>query len=125
MRVGRTSGFHHDGRYSYGQVLALTQATLEKVMKNEGIEARDLRAFTGHQSNVSLLGHLSDQLGVPWERQWHNVSWAGNQGAAGVLTAFSAGWERDRDQLTDGDYVAMAAVGGGYSAGAALLQWCA
>ena len=123
VRVRPGGTFHHDGRYSYQQVMKLSEQCADEVLGEAGLTGADVRAFVGHQSNLRLLADLGDRLCVPWERQWHNVEWAGNQGAAGVATAFSAGWAANRDALVDGDHVLLAAVGGGYSGSATLLRW--
>jgi 3-oxoacyl-[acyl-carrier-protein] synthase-3 len=123
VNVPRDSTFRHDGRYSYQQVLRLSQECAGRVLGPAGVSATDLAAFVGHQSNVHLLGELGGRLGVPWDRQWHNVEWAGNQSAAGVASAFSGGWTEHRDGLVEGDHVLLTSVGGGYSGGAALLRW--
>jgi len=123
VRVRHHGHFHHDGRYSYQQVLDLSERTATQVLKNAGLGAGDLYAFVGHQSNVRLLAALGERLGIGWDRQWHNVEWAGNQAGAGVATAFSLGWAEHGDDLTPGDHVLLAAVGGGYSGGAILLEW--
>lgn len=123
VRVRRGGHFQHDGRYSRGQVIDLTEATCKQVLASEGIDPASVRVFVGHQSNIPLLRDIGERLGVPWDRQWHNVEWAGNQGGAGVLTALSAGLHANPGKLRRGDYVLVAAVGGGYSAGAVLLEW--
>jgi 3-oxoacyl-[acyl-carrier-protein] synthase-3 len=123
VRVRHHGLFHHDGRYSYQQVLDLSERTAREVLKSAGLESGELRAFVGHQSNMRLLEALGERLGIDWDRQWHNVEWAGNQAGAGVATAFSAGWHANGAGLRPGDHVLLAAVGGGYSAGAVLLEW--
>jgi 3-oxoacyl-[acyl-carrier-protein] synthase-3 len=123
VRVRRGGSFRHDGRYSYQQVLTLSSKGAAEVLGRVGASAADLRAFVGHQSNLRLLAELGDRLGVAWDRQWHNVAWAGNQGAAGVATAFSGGWHDHAEELADGDLVLLTAVGGGYSGAALLLRW--
>jgi 3-oxoacyl-[acyl-carrier-protein] synthase-3 len=122
VRVRRGGHFHHDGRYSREMVIELTNRTCRRVLEQAGATVGDVRAFVGHQSNVPLLIDVGDKLDLPFDRQWHNVEWAGNQGGAGVITAFSAGWHAHEDELVDGDLVLLAAVGGGYSGGAALLR---
>jgi 3-oxoacyl-[acyl-carrier-protein] synthase-3 len=123
VNVPRDSTFRHDGRYSYRQVLRLSTHAATTVLDRAGVAPSELAAFVGHQSNLHLLGELGERIGVPWEKQWHNVEWAGNQSAAGVATAFSGGWIDHREQLRDGDHVLLTSVGGGYSGGAALLRW--
>jgi 3-oxoacyl-(acyl-carrier-protein) synthase III len=123
VRVPRGGSFHHDGRYSRKQVLAMTESTCARVLDDAGVGPDDVRVFVGHQSNILLLQELSERLGIPWRRQWHNVEWAGNQGGAGVLSAFSSGLTGHDNGLQPGDLVLLAAVGGGYAAGATLLEW--
>ncbi len=123
VRVRRGGHFHHDGRYSRSQVIELTYRTCQEVLAGAGLGIGDITAFVGHQSNIPLLQDVGDRLGLDWDRQWHNVEWAGNQGGAGLLTAFSAGWQHHGGELTPGDHVLLAAVGGGYSSGAVLLEW--
>lgn len=123
VRVPRGGSFAHDGRYSRSRVVFLTRATCAEVLAGAGATGSDVRAFVGHQSNIPLLHQVGEELGVPWSRQWHNVEWAGNQGGAGALTALSAGMHEHGADLDAGDLILVAAVGGGYSAGAALLEW--
>lgn len=124
VRVRRGGTFVHDGRYSYQQVIKLTQAVGLRLLDAAGVSGSDLAAYVGHQSNLNLLAAVGEQLEIPWNRQWHNVEWAGNQGGAGVITALSGGWKDHAGSLRDGDLVLVTAVGGGYSAGGALLRYC-
>jgi 3-oxoacyl-[acyl-carrier-protein] synthase-3 len=123
VRVPRGGTFEHDGRYSYEQVCVLTEKAASRVLSDAGVSAADITAFVGHQSNVRLLRAVGDRLGIAWPRQWRNVEWAGNQGGAGVMTAFIEGWHDNRASLRHGDHVLLAAVGGGYTSGAVLLRW--
>lgn len=123
VRVRRGGTFHHDGRYSRQQVLDLSEACALDVFAQAGIGPADIDHLVCHQSNIPLLRDLSERLGVDFERQWHNVEWAGNQGGAGVVTAFSDGWSSLDETPTAGRRALLAAVGGGYTAGAVLLRW--
>ncbi|MGZ4785832.1 MAG: 3-oxoacyl-ACP synthase III family protein [Acidimicrobiales bacterium] len=123
VRVRRGGTFRHDGRYSRQQVLDMSEACALDVLAQVGIGPADIDHLVCHQSNIPLLRDLSERLGVDFERQWHNVEWAGNQGGAGVVTAFSGGWAGLDEPIADGRRVLLAAVGGGYTAGAVLLRW--
>jgi len=123
VRVRHHDTFAHDGHYSYQQVLDLTDKASRQLLDGVGLTPRDLVAFVGHQSNIRLLREVGERLGIDWQRQWHNVEWAGNQAGAGVATAFSAGWRAHTGEIRPGDHIVLAAVGGGYAVGAALLQY--
>jgi 3-oxoacyl-[acyl-carrier-protein] synthase-3 len=83
----------------------------------------DLRAFVCHQANMRLIDALAERLGVESHQHWHNVEMFGNQGAAGVLSAFCAGVERHVDELRDGDLFLLTVYGAGFTGGSALLRW--
>ena len=123
VRVRRGGTFRHDGRYSRQQVLDMSEACAIDVLAQAGIGPADIDHLVCHQSNIPLLKDLSERLGVDFDKQWHNVEWAGNQGGAGVVTAFSGGWSSLDEPPTAGRRVLLAAVGGGYTAGAVLLRW--
>lgn len=123
VRVPRTGHFRHDNRSAFQHVMFMGEKTVRAALDQAGATIDDVRAFVGHQANRSVLGALGERLRVPWERQWHNFEWAGNQGGAGVLTAFSSGWSEHQATLTAGDRVVLSAVGSGFGAGAAVLRW--
>lgn len=119
----RRGHFQSDGRYSFSQVMALGSGSILSVLDRNDLEPADVVGLAFHQASRRVLEEISTCTGVPVERHWHNYEWAGNQTAAGVLTAFSAGWQAHRAELTPGDHVVIAAVGGGYAGGAVLLRW--
>lgn len=123
--VHRAGHFRSDGRFSFGQVMRLAGLVIGRLLSEHGIAATDLTAFAVHQASARVVETLAANMGVSIEKSWHNFEWAGNQSASGVVTAFSQGWRAARPSLRDGDLVLLAAVGGGYTAGAALLRWAA
>ena len=119
----RAGHFRSDGRFSFEQVMRLSGIVVGRLFADHDVTAADLTAFAVHQASAKVVGSLAESVGVSIERSWQNYEWAGNQSASGVVTAFSAGWHAARPTLRDGDLVLLAAVGGGYTAGAALLRW--
>ena len=55
------------------------------------------------------------------EQVFVNVDRYGNTGAASVYVALEEAWRRKR--LSTGDLVLLAAFGGGFTWGAALVRW--
>jgi 3-oxoacyl-[acyl-carrier-protein] synthase-3 len=98
---------------------------LDELLGAAGIGVADLRAFVCHQANLRLIERVADDLGVAPERHWHNVAWAGNTASAGAPTALFQGIEANRDQLVDGDLIAVVTVGSGLNVIGALLRWVA
>lgn len=123
VRLPRHGHFKHDNREAFRHVLELGEQVVCDALAEAQLGVDDVRVMVGHQANEAVLSALGERLGLPWSRQWHNFEWAGNQGAAGVLTAFAEGWNATPSELHPGDHVVLNAVGSGYSAGAAVLRW--
>lgn len=94
-----------------------------ELLARHGLVPADLRAFACHQANLRLVEALGERLGIDEDRNWQSAELFGNQGAAGVLTAFYAGVERHADELVDGDLFLLTVYGSGFSGGSALLRW--
>lgn len=123
VRVPRHGHFHHDNSEAFRHVILMGAQSAKSAMHEAGVGVDDIRVVVGHQANEAVLRSLGDQVGIGWDRQWHNFEWAGNQGAGGVLTAFSQGWVERSSELHPDDRVMLNTVGSGYSAAAAVLRW--
>jgi 3-oxoacyl-[acyl-carrier-protein] synthase-3 len=96
-----------------------------ETLERHQLAPADLRGFVSHQANLRMIEGLSERLGIAEDRHWHNVEMFGNQGAAGVLTSFCAGLQRNADDLRDGDLFLLTVYGAGFTGGSALLRWVA
>jgi 3-oxoacyl-[acyl-carrier-protein] synthase-3 len=93
----------------------------ERILKNNGFTAADLDLFVPHQANLRIIEAAVKRLKVPMDRVMLNVERYGNTGAASVYVALEEAWATGR--VKPGDLVLMAAFGGGFTWGAALLRW--
>jgi 3-oxoacyl-[acyl-carrier-protein] synthase-3 len=93
----------------------------ERILKNNGFTANDLDLFVPHQANLRIIEAAVKRLKVPMEKVMINVERYGNTGAASVYVALEEAWTTGR--VKPGDLVLMAAFGGGFTWGAALLRW--
>jgi 3-oxoacyl-[acyl-carrier-protein] synthase-3 len=93
----------------------------ERILKNNGFTAADLDLFVPHQANLRIIEAAVKRLKLPMEKVMVNVDRYGNTGAASVYVALEEAWATGR--LKTGDLVLMAAFGGGFTWGAALLRW--
>lgn len=97
----------------------------QELLDRAGVGVADLRALVCHQANLRLIERIAADLGVPEERHWHNVTWAGNTASAGAPTALFEGIEEHRSELRDGDLILVVTVGAGLNVIGALLRWVA
>jgi 3-oxoacyl-[acyl-carrier-protein] synthase-3 len=93
----------------------------ERILARNGFTADDLALFVPHQANLRIIEAAVKRLKVPMERVIVNVDRYGNTGAASVYVALEEAWTNGR--LKTGDLVLMAAFGGGFTWGAALMRW--
>jgi 3-oxoacyl-[acyl-carrier-protein] synthase-3 len=93
----------------------------EKILTRNGITADDLALFIPHQANLRIIEAAVKRLKLPMDRVLVNVDRYGNTGAASVYVALEEALATKR--IKPGDLVLMAAFGGGFTWGAALLRW--
>jgi 3-oxoacyl-[acyl-carrier-protein] synthase III len=93
----------------------------EKILSKNGFTAKDVDLFVPHQANLRIIEAAVKRLGMPMDKVVVNVDRYGNTGAASVYVALEEAWVNKR--LGTGDLVLMAAFGGGFTWGAALLRW--
>jgi len=93
----------------------------QRILSRNGFTAQDLALFVPHQANLRIIEAAVKRLKVPMDRVLVNVDRYGNTGAASVYVALEEAWASKR--LNPGDLVLMAAFGGGFTWGAALLRW--
>ena len=93
----------------------------ERILTRNGFTAEDLDLFIPHQANLRIIEAAVKRLKVPMEKVVINVDRYGNTGAASVYVAMEEAWSAKR--LNAGDLVLLAAFGGGFTWGAALVRW--
>jgi 3-oxoacyl-[acyl-carrier-protein] synthase-3 len=98
-------------------------ASATQMLERHELGPEDLRGFVCHQANLRMIEALAARLGVEEHQHWHNVEMFGNQGAAGVVTAFCAGLHENITELEDGDLFLLTVYGAGFTGGSALLRW--
>jgi 3-oxoacyl-[acyl-carrier-protein] synthase III len=93
----------------------------ERILTRHGFRAADIDVFVPHQANLRIIEAAVKRLKLPMERAIVNVERYGNTGAASVYIALEEALTAKR--LNAGDLVLLAAFGGGFTWGAALVRW--
>jgi 3-oxoacyl-[acyl-carrier-protein] synthase-3 len=92
-----------------------------KVLERNGIDGKDLGCFIPHQANKRIITATADRIGMDPERVIINIENYGNTSSGTIPLAMEAAIEQGK--LKKGDLVLLAAVGAGFTVGAALLRW--
>ena len=92
-----------------------------QLLQRHGLSAKDVDLFIPHQANLRIIEAATKRVGLPMERVFVNIDRYGNTGAASVYVALAEAVASGR--LRRGDLVLLAAFGGGFAWGAALIRW--
>jgi 3-oxoacyl-[acyl-carrier-protein] synthase-3 len=92
-----------------------------RILERNGFSAADVDLFIPHQANLRIIEAAARRVDLPMERVFVNVDRYGNTGAASVYVALEEAATSGR--LKRGDLVLLAAFGGGFAWGAALMRW--
>jgi 3-oxoacyl-[acyl-carrier-protein] synthase-3 len=92
-----------------------------KILEKNGFTPEDIDVFVPHQANLRIIEAAVKRLKLPMDRVVINADRYGNTGAASVYVALEEAWATKR--VKPGDLVLLAAFGGGFTWGAALLRW--
>jgi 3-oxoacyl-[acyl-carrier-protein] synthase-3 len=93
----------------------------ETILGRHGFTPADVDLFIPHQANLRIIEAAVKRSGLPMEKVFVNVDRYGNTGAASVYVAMEEAASTGR--LKRGDLVLLAAFGGGFVWGAALIRW--
>jgi 3-oxoacyl-[acyl-carrier-protein] synthase-3 len=93
----------------------------ETILTRHGLTVADLDLFIPHQANLRIIEAAAKRVGLPMDKVFVNVDRYGNTGAASVYVALEEALAAGR--IRRGDLVLLAAFGGGFAWGAALMRW--
>ena len=92
-----------------------------QLLGRHGVGPKDVVLFIPHQANLRIIEAASKRVGLPMDRVFVNIDRYGNTGAASIYVALAEAVAAGR--IRTGDLVLLAAFGGGFTWGAALLRW--
>ena len=112
---------YQDGPAVYKFAVRKMSEATTRVLERNGVTGADLGCFIPHQANKRIINSTSERLGLPDDRVIINIDKYGNTSAGTIPLAMETAMEEGK--LRKGDLVLLAAVGAGFTVGAALLRW--
>jgi 3-oxoacyl-[acyl-carrier-protein] synthase-3 len=94
-----------------------------KAVESAGLTLDDIDVFVYHQANARITKAVGERLGLPPERVVDCIETLGNTSAASIPLALDVAQQECR--LHDGARVLLAAIGAGFTWGAAVVEWSA
>ncbi|NDU90732.1 MAG: ketoacyl-ACP synthase III [Ferrovum sp.] len=123
MSEGRVLGkptVQMDGGAVFKFAVKVLDQVSREILTEHGLTPAAVDCFIPHQANIRIIEATAHKLGIPPERVVRTVAEQGNTSAASVPLALDHAWRSG--QLKSGQLGLLAAVGGGFTWGAGLLQ---
>ena len=93
----------------------------EEALAEAGVTVEEIDLLVPHQANIRIIEAVAKRLRFPMEKVFVNIQRYGNTSAASIPIALAEAAESGR--LTKGDRVLLVAFGGGFTWGAAVMEW--
>ena len=88
------------------------------LLEKRGLTFDDISYFIGHQANMRILKNIAESENIPMEKILSNIEELGNTGSASCALVFA----QNISKFKKNDLVCISVFGGGYSAGAFLIE---
>ena len=95
--------------------------SVERVLKNAGVTADEIKFVVPHQANTRIVDVISNKLGIPHEKFYMNIDRYGNTSSASIPIALNE--LNEKGLIERGDKVILTGFGGGMTWGTMLVSW--
>jgi 3-oxoacyl-[acyl-carrier-protein] synthase-3 len=107
---------HQDGQAVFKYALRKMGEASEKLLQRNGFTGKDVNLFVLHQANKRIISSTATRLGLSDDQVVVNIDEFGNTTAGTIPLALESARQQGR-------LILIAAVGAGFTTGAALLRW--
>jgi 3-oxoacyl-[acyl-carrier-protein] synthase-3 len=115
----------HFIRMAGGDVFRLAVRSMadaaEEAIADAGLTVADIQIVIPHQANLRIIEGVAKRLRIPMDKVFVNIQKYGNTSSATIPIAIAEAEAIGR--LRRGDKVLLVAFGGGFTWGAAVLEW--
>ncbi|MEH6631867.1 MAG: beta-ketoacyl-ACP synthase III [Halopseudomonas aestusnigri] len=117
-----TAGFlRMEGKEVFRQAVSRMPEAIDTALQTSGLSSSDIDWLVPHQANIRIIEAMGKKLKLPKDRVVVTVDKHANTSAASIPLALTEAVYDGR--IKRGDIVMMAAMGGGFTWGSALLRW--
>ncbi|WP_029895467.1 beta-ketoacyl-ACP synthase III [Desulfohalovibrio reitneri] len=119
--VGPENFIVMEGREVYKVAVRTMESACRAVLDGQGLTTDDVDMLITHQANQRIIEAVGKKLNIDNGRVFMNVHKYGNTSAASVPMALAEA--REEGRVKKGDLVLVAAFGGGFTWGSALIRF--
>lgn len=113
--------FQMDGKAVFKSAVEVLPKAINQVLNDTGLTINDIDLMIPHQPSIKILIKTAEILGLPFEKVMHNMEhYANTSGGTIPLLLDEA---NKAGKIKKGDNILFAAVGSGWTYGAAIIKW--
>lgn len=113
--------FQMNGRAVYDTGTKVLPIAINQVLEDTGLKIEDIDYLIPHQPSIKILEKTAEIIGLPWEKVMTNMDKYANTSGGTIPILLD---EVNRSgKLKKGNIIMFAAVGSGWTYGAAILKW--
>lgn len=121
LTIARHGRMKMTGKKIYRFAVNALEETIQMICDRNNLRPTEINYFIPHQANQRIVESVADKLQLPRDKFLTNLDRLGNTGSASAgLVLVEA---LTRKIIQPGDFIILAAVGGGYTWGGSLLKW--
>lgn len=110
------------GQETYRFAVTSMVENIRDIMEKSGISGSEISAVIPHQANARIISEAARRLPeIDSSKFFTNIAQYGNTSSASVPILLAEVCAQGK--IKDGDYVILAAFGGGLSSGACIIKW--
>jgi len=110
-----------EGRFVFKHAIDRMPEAIEEALGHNKVQIGDVDLFLFHQANLRINQFVAQKLKIPEERTYNNIQKYGNCSAASIPMLLHECVTQGR--IAEGDLIAMAGFGSGFTWGSALIRW--
>ena len=113
--------FQMNGKMVYQSAVRVLPKAINQVLSDTGLTIHDIDIMIPHQPSIRILQKTAEIIGLPFEKVMTNMDKYAN--TTGGTIPIMLDEAKKSGKLKKGDIVLFAAVGSGWTYGAALIKW--
>lgn len=114
--------FQMDGRAVFDSATHALPKAIYQVLEDTGLDISDIDLMIPHQPSIKILKKTAEIIGLPFEKVMTNMDKYANTSSGTIPILLDE--VRRAGKIKNGDNILFAAVGSGWTYGAAIIKWC-
>lgn len=116
----RLQYFQMDGRAVFDSAVSVLPKAISQVLADTGLSINDIDLMIPHQPSIKILRKTAEIIGLPFEKVMTNMDKYANTSGGTIPILLDE--VRKSGKIKSGDIILFAAVGSGWTYGAAIIK---